>query len=293
MLAPSTVLFEVGLHISIGDGGGRELLLALGALCCLLWLAVFLRLVILWWLCCCCCCCCGGGGGGGGPHLAFGGLHSAFVMMPSELVTMLIIKMLNFTCPCTFCKLQLPFLFGPDKIRVHPECRMVESKVNNALIGSFLRENKETLKANQIQKHSTYRSLIWLRLRLSLIWLRSIVLVFNAGHPAIRANKDERGCAFGDVWRVGNIGVKICWLQRRREAYDRGKGRCGFATLLRRTSMTSLLSFQRKSRKASLVQLKMCSYILTVKMLQKLEVNQETVLDQCQMQGTKQQRWLF
>ena len=87
--APSTVLFEVGLHIGIGDGGGRELLLALGALCCLLRLAVFLRLVILWWLCCCCCCC---GGGGGGPHLAFGGFCSAFVVMPSELVMMLIIK---------------------------------------------------------------------------------------------------------------------------------------------------------------------------------------------------------
>ena len=81
--APSAVLFEVGLHIGIGDGGGRELLLALGALCCLLRLAVFLRLVILWWLCCCCC-------GGGGPLLAFGGFRSAFVVMPSELVTMLI-----------------------------------------------------------------------------------------------------------------------------------------------------------------------------------------------------------
>ena len=95
--APSAVLFEVGLHLGIGDGGGRELLLALGALCCLL------RLVILWWLCCCCCCCCGGGGGG--PLLAFGGFRSAFFMMPSELVTMLIIKMIIFTCPCTFCKL--------------------------------------------------------------------------------------------------------------------------------------------------------------------------------------------
>ena len=66
--APSAVLFEVGLHIGIRDGGGPELLLTVVA-----GLVVRLWCCCCWWLCCC-------------RHCALGGLRHTFVVVASKLV---------------------------------------------------------------------------------------------------------------------------------------------------------------------------------------------------------------
>ena len=57
-------------------------------------------------------------------HLEASARHSSWWLQNWFIIIMLILKMLEFTCPCTFCKLQLPFLSGPDKIRVQPECNV-------------------------------------------------------------------------------------------------------------------------------------------------------------------------
>ena len=82
-------------------------------------------------------------------HLEASARHSSWWLQNWFIIIMLILKMLEFTCPCTFCKLQLPFLSGPDTIRVQPECRF------KICVNLFSEDDKETPKA--LQSYIRYR----------------------------------------------------------------------------------------------------------------------------------------